>query len=368
MPEPIATWNSARGVWERPELNMLCGHAVPFSETWPTSFMTLGGRLYPLPTREHRTDANASSSSPGLLPTPEASDGLGGRVSAEMGGQRPSGSKRAIRVATAVAHLLPTPAAGNFNDGEDLESWEARRQRNLAKGINGNGQGTPLAIAAQQLLPTPRASDGPDSTSHACTWSTTDRSLHTLVHTGELGPLLKTPTAQLAVNGGSQHPDKRREGGHGPTLADQVEHQLLPTPAARDWKSGQSNLIGTNARPLNEVVEMLLPTPTARTQDRTPEEAERRHQPGRTMGRNGGASPDLASVAALLPTPMAADGGWTGNADGKGARASSSGYGLRNTSREISRGGSTSPRSAAGKPSSAAQPHVQLSLDGLESD
>ncbi|MEV7512014.1 DNA (cytosine-5-)-methyltransferase [Streptomyces sp. NPDC091201] len=40
-------------------------------------------------------------------------------------------------------------------------------------------------------------------------------------------PLLKTPTAQLAVNGGSQHPDKRREGGHGPTLADEVEH-LLP--------------------------------------------------------------------------------------------------------------------------------------------
>ncbi|MGA5134986.1 DNA (cytosine-5-)-methyltransferase [Streptomyces olivoreticuli] len=52
-------------------------------------------------------------------------------------------------------------------------------------------------------------------------------------------PLLKTPTAQLAVNGGSQHPDKRREGGHGPTLADEVEH-LVPggthygeTPAGR---------------------------------------------------------------------------------------------------------------------------------------
>jgi DNA (cytosine-5)-methyltransferase 1 len=77
--------------------------------------------------------------------------------------------------------------------------------------------------------------------------------------------LLKTPTAQLAVNGGSQHPDKRRAGGHGPTLADQVEHELLPT-------------------------------------------------------------------------PMAADGGWAGDADGKGARASSSGYGLRNTSREIAAG------------------------------
>ncbi len=46
-------------------------------------------------------------------------------------------------------------------------------------------------------------------------------------------PLLKTPTANLGVNGGSQHPDKRKAGGHGPTLADEVEH-LLPTPTAAD--------------------------------------------------------------------------------------------------------------------------------------
>lgn len=55
--------------------------------------------------------------------------------------------------------LLPTPTASNPNDGESLESWEARRQRNLAKGINGNGQGTPLGIAVR-LLPTPTAADG----------------------------------------------------------------------------------------------------------------------------------------------------------------------------------------------------------------
>ena len=38
--------------------------------------------------------------------------------------------------------------------------------------------------------------------------------------------LFRTPTAQLAVNGGSQHPEKRKRGGHGPTLADEVEHLL----------------------------------------------------------------------------------------------------------------------------------------------
>lgn len=51
--------------------------------------------------------------------------------------------------------------------------------------------------------------------------------------------LLRTPTAQLAVNGGSQHPAKRKAGGHGPTLADEVEH-LLPTPAVNDMGAGKS--------------------------------------------------------------------------------------------------------------------------------
>ncbi|MFF9361599.1 DNA cytosine methyltransferase [Streptomyces griseoluteus] len=37
----------------------------------------------------------------------------------------------------------------------------------------------------------------------------------------------------------------------------------LPTPAARDWKSGASNLLGRNARPLNEFVVNLLSTPKA---------------------------------------------------------------------------------------------------------
>jgi hypothetical protein len=76
--------------------------------------------------------------------------------------------------------------------------------------------------------------------------------------------LLKTPTTQLAVNGGSQHPEKRKRGGHGPTLADEVEH-LLPTPAARDFRSGKSNIMDRNSRPLNEVVVNLLPTPDTGT-------------------------------------------------------------------------------------------------------
>lgn len=61
--------------------------------------------------------------------------------------------------------------------------------------------------------------------------------------------LLKTPTAQLAANGGSQHPDKRKAGGHGPTLADQVEH-LLPTPRASDGTKGGPNQRGSSGDPM----------------------------------------------------------------------------------------------------------------------
>ncbi len=204
LPPPIAEWSTVRCVWETAQ-EAFCGHLVPFLATFPPSGMMRNGRIYEPQMPEPRTSETESSSSPG----------------------RPAD----------VARLLPTPTAGNPNDGESLESWEARRQVNLAKGINGNGQGTPLGIVAQQLL--------------------------------------KTPTAQLAVNGGSQHPDKRRAGGHGPTLADQVEHELLPTPTAQlnahaEWRPGvQWWLQSRAARNLDGVVSgntgevSLLPTPVA---------------------------------------------------------------------------------------------------------
>lgn len=72
--------------------------------------------------------------------------------------------------------------------------------------------------------------------------------------------LLKTPTAQLAVNGGSQHPEKRKAGGHGPTLADEVEFLLLPTPRTTD-----SHGIGHHGRGGQDLRTTIayLPTPTA---------------------------------------------------------------------------------------------------------
>ena len=75
-------------------------------------------------------------------------------------------------------------------------------------------------------------------------------------------PLLKTPTAQLAINGGSQHPEKRKAGGHGPTLADEVEH-LLPTPTATPYGNNQSRSPNAAVRPSLNTLAPLLPTPRA---------------------------------------------------------------------------------------------------------
>lgn len=104
-------------------------------------------------------------------------------------------------------------------------------------------------------------------------------------------PTLKTPTAQLAVNGGSQHPDKRTAGGHGPTLADQVEH-LLPTPntmdhlPARDME-GQLTRKPGGGRPMNlrEHVMDLLPTPN--TMDAMEPKTREQIQAHRDEGKGG---------------------------------------------------------------------------------
>lgn len=53
----------------------------------------------------------------------------------------------------------PTASASIANDGESLESWDRRKQRNLDKHLNGNGMGTPLTIAATRW-PTPNVPNG----------------------------------------------------------------------------------------------------------------------------------------------------------------------------------------------------------------
>lgn len=158
-PVPLATWNSARGVWETPQASLLCAHSVPYSAPWPTSGSMRAGACFAPPTSEPLTAESGSSSPPG----------------------HPDGS-----------------------------------------------------------------------------------------------PLLKTPTSNLGASGGSQHPAKRKQGGHGPNLADEIEW-LLPTPKASDGTKGSPNQRHGNG-------DLTLPSAAARLRP-TPDAT-----PTRTAGQRKGAA------------------------------------------------------------------------------
>lgn len=138
--------------------------------------------------------------------------------------------------------------------------------------------------------------------------------------------LLPTPQANLASGTGSQHPDKRRAGGHSVNLDDVTGwvmntangFQLLPTPKATDGAYGTPR---TTGRPVERATHLvtrasyqldtangfkLLPTPTAADGNGT-RNATANRAPGSTA-HSGMTLNDVAYMATangfrLLPTP-----------------------------------------------------------------
>jgi hypothetical protein len=47
-PQPFATWNPTRGVWETNQPDLL-GRSAPYSAIWPTCGMTRNGSAYQRP-------------------------------------------------------------------------------------------------------------------------------------------------------------------------------------------------------------------------------------------------------------------------------------------------------------------------------
>ena len=113
-----------------------------FSETWPISGTTQAGRAYARPMWAHLTDASASSSPPGLLPTPDAYAGARGGSQAPE--KRQAGG-HSVSLQDVAEHMLPTPQA---RDWKGVGPADHRR----------NDPGLPAI--AETLLPTPRATDG----------------------------------------------------------------------------------------------------------------------------------------------------------------------------------------------------------------
>lgn len=61
-----------------------------------------------------------------------------------------------------IPHLLPTPAVNDMGRSMTVEQWDEWTEGLKGKGYNGNGHGKSLSIEARRLLPTPKASDGPN--------------------------------------------------------------------------------------------------------------------------------------------------------------------------------------------------------------
>lgn len=114
-------------------------------------------------------------------------------------------------------------------------AWPADAEsdtRRLLDGDRGSADaGSCEAPAGLSLLPTPKVTD-----EHHSSPADRDRNAPGL---RAIRYLLPTPEANTATNGGSQHPDKRRAGGHSINLQDTVEH-LLPTPAVNDMGAGKT--------------------------------------------------------------------------------------------------------------------------------
>jgi len=217
--QPTLKWNTVRGVWEKIGTeNLLCGHSVPFSQTWQTSGMTVNGLVYELPMPEHPTTDLESLSSPTLatpkardwspegyeaglrratpqlgtqikalgngfydvpeesmLRTPSAIEGQGGAISEKKSREKNRmlqvrdqmaqlAAENGLKVSDAIAKdLLPTPALGHIrNYDEPVEDYLARRKK-MEDGEYKGMPGVSLGVALRmELFPTPIVRDYKD--------------------------------------------------------------------------------------------------------------------------------------------------------------------------------------------------------------
>lgn len=161
--------------------------------------------------REFSGPEELKGASKGYWPTPQAADGE------RQSDQQMRGNPTLL----GAARLWPTPSASVSNDGESPETWRVRQAELKAKGINGNGAGVPLAIAAQEAL---------------SMWATPN------IPNGGRAMSAEDVAAKGNTDRGKRQVD----------LGSQAAHWA--TPSARDWRSGDASdeTMERNARPLNE--------------------------------------------------------------------------------------------------------------------
>jgi hypothetical protein len=147
-------WNSARGVWEKPEtVSLLCEHLELYSETWQTSGMMRDGMVFEL----QKPVLPIKDSEFSYLRSPKASEGEGGALGEAEAMKRGNTVGVRNQVMDLIAAQgekvsranLPTPTvADTFTD--NLKSSQQKE---------GSMHSVNLSQAVH-MMPTLRASDG----------------------------------------------------------------------------------------------------------------------------------------------------------------------------------------------------------------
>lgn len=166
-----------------------------------------------------------------------------------------------------MTDACPTPDAALSNDGEELSTFLARQERLKAKGINGNGMGLPLAMAAK-MWPTPATANSRQGAEDVdAKGARSSKSGLTLTDVAvSMWPTACVTDSNGARNrtSGRSNPDSKHHDGV--TLNDAV--LMWPTCTARDWRSIEASEAthDRNARPLSEFVgQWDVPTTTLRS-------------------------------------------------------------------------------------------------------
>jgi hypothetical protein len=195
-----------------------------FSGTWPAWGLLRRGVFFRLPPSEALRSGSDCSSWP-TIRSEEAG---------EYQNQRDGTTQPTLTgVAQQTVSQWPTPNAQVSNDGETPETWQARADKIKEQGINGNGAGTPLAIAAQQWN-SPAAGGG---VSVSRGGDRIDEPL--LAKQAEMTAQWATPQAHDS-QGGSPDRIKRHGTKHGDrNLADDVT--MWATPSAASDANGCSS-------------------------------------------------------------------------------------------------------------------------------
>ena len=169
--DAFAKWDPGGSCWRTFQASLLTNTPEPWSESWPTSVMTLSGTAYRLRPLVPHTSVGGGS----VFPTPLVSDApdAGGPPNQSMNAKKWNGANSLGQMARQG--IWPTPTVNGNNNrkglseksGDGLQTavrmWPTHRasdgEKGPDQGFQLRGRHSPALPTAVQLWPTPQAHD-----------------------------------------------------------------------------------------------------------------------------------------------------------------------------------------------------------------